>query len=190
MVNLNAKRFVNEGQSYKTLSPIGMAQPDGIGFQIFDQGLLDHSHDDTSVNNYKEGLVGGYIKTADTIAELAAKMGLDPGVLTATVDRYNRDAADGVDTEFGRTKHLRPIDRPPFYIAATANALTSTYGGISADDHLSVLDWFGQPIPGLFAAGEVVGGFHGAGYYSASSLASSATFGMCAGQWAASTSPN
>ena len=46
---------------------------------------------------------------------------------------------------------------------------------------MAVLDWFGAPIEGVFAAGEVVGGFHGAGYYSASSLSSSATFGRIAG---------
>lgn len=185
MVNRDGRRFCDEGQNYKRLSAVGMKQPDGIGFQIFDERLMGRSLDDTSVNNYREGVIGGYIQTAAGIAELAATVGIDPATLEATLARYNADARGGEDGEFGRTTGLRPIDQPPYYIAATANAITSTYGGIATDETMAVLDWFGEPIAGLYAAGEVVGGFHGAGYYSASSLASSATFGMLAGRAAA-----
>jgi flavocytochrome c len=185
LVNKIGVRFVNEGQSYKKLSTVGMEQPEGIGFQIFDQKLMDRSGDDTSVNNFKEGLIGGYIQSANTIAELAAKMTIDPTVLEATIERYNKDVNDGADTQFGRTETLVAVDTPPFYIAASANAITSTYGGITTNADMAVIDWFGQPIEGLFAAGEVVGGFHGGGYYSASSLSSSAAFGRRAGRSAA-----
>lgn len=185
MVNRDARRFIREDQSYKTLSPVGMQQPGGIGFQIFDQKLFSVQLADSSVNNYAEALHGDYLRTSDTIAGLAATMGLDADVLQSTIDRYNADVAGGHDSEFGRVKGLMPIDTPPYYIAATANALTSTYGGITTDRGMAVIDWLGEPIPGLFAAGEVVGGFHGAGYYSTSSLSSSATFGMCAGRAAA-----
>ncbi len=67
MVNKNGVRFVNEGQSYKRLSSIGMEQPDGIGFQVFDRKLMDRSLDDTSINNYKDALIGGYLRSADTL---------------------------------------------------------------------------------------------------------------------------
>jgi fumarate reductase flavoprotein subunit len=186
MVNKYGKRFVNEGQSYKGLSTVGMAQPEGIGFQIFDEKLMKRSQEDTSVNNYKEGLVGGYIHSAGTLAELAEKMGINPKTLMATIERYNADVKRGVDTEFGRTSNLVTVDTAPFYIAPSANAITSTFGGITVDDQMAVLDWFGEPIEGLFAAGEVIGGFHGSLYYSASSLASSATFGIRAGRAALS----
>ena len=115
-------------------------------------------------------------------------MGLDSGRLEHTVGRYNKDVADGVDREFGRGHALLPLDTPPYYIAATSNALTSTYGGVTVNADMAVTDWNGEPILGLFAAGEVAGGFHGAGYYSASSLSSSATFGMQAGRFAAAAS--
>lgn len=190
MVNRNAKRFINEDQSYKTLSPIGMQQPGGVGFQIFDEKLIRLSMADSSVNNYGEALHGDYLRKADTIPALAETMGLDPVVLQETIDAYNADVAAGVDRAFGRRKDLMPIDAPPYYIAATANALTSTYGGITTNGGMAVTDWLGEPIPGLFAAGEVVGGLHGAGYYSASSLSSSATFGMRAGRAAAASSSN
>lgn len=185
MVNTEAERFVNEGQAYKALGNAGMRQPGGVAFQIFDNKLLGTSFDDSSVNNYHEGIAAGYIRTADTIAGLAATMQLDPAKLEATIARYNANMQGGADPDFGRTGKLIPVDTPPYCIAATTNALTSTYGGITANGDLAVTDWLGEPIPGLFAAGEVVGGFHGAGYLSGTSLSSSSTFGMLAGRSAA-----
>jgi len=181
LVNKDGHRFVDEGQSYKTLSAMGMQQPEGIGFQIFDQKLMNNSQDDSSVNNYLEGIVGGYIRKAESISALAKIMGIPAARLKETVERYNAAVAAGVDSDWGRTKTLLPIDTAPYYIAASTNALTSTYGGITANENMLVTDCFGEPIEGLYAAGEVVGGFHGAGYYSASSLSSSATFGRLAG---------
>ena len=185
MVNAEGKRFVNEGQTYKALGNAGMAQTGGIAFQIFDNKVLATAIEDSSVNNYQEGIVGGYIRTADTIADLAACMQLDPVALEHTIERYNADVRNGIDSEFGRTSNLLTVDTAPFCIAASANALTTTYGGITTNGDMAVVDWMGEPISGLFAAGEVVGGFHGAGYFSGTSLSSSATFGMLAGRAAA-----
>ena len=185
MVNSAGERFVNEGQTYKALGNAGMAQPGGVAFQIFDSKVLATTFEDSTVNNYPEGIAAGYIRTADTIAELAAHMQIDPAALERTIERYNANARNGVDPDFGRTRNLMPVDTAPYCIAATANALTTTYGGITTNGDMAVVDWLGEPIPGLFAAGEVVGGFHGAGYYSGSSLSSSATFGMLAGRAAA-----
>jgi fumarate reductase flavoprotein subunit len=112
-------------------------------------------------------------------------MGLDPDILIDTINTFNANVRAGTDPEFGRTTNLTTIDEAPFYIAATANVLTSTYGGIATNADMAVIDWFGEPIDGLFAAGELVGGFHGAGYYSASALSSAATFGRRAGRNAA-----
>ena len=188
MVNAEGKRFVNEGQTYKALGNAGMAQTGGIAFQIFDNKVLATAIEDSSVNNYREGIVGGYIRTADTIADLAACMQLDPVALEQTIERYNADVRNGIDSEFGRTSNLLTVDTAPFCIAASANALTTTYGGITTNGDMAVVDWMGEPISGLFAAGEVVGGFHGAGYFSGTSLSSSSTFGMLAGRAAAACS--
>lgn len=185
LVNKNGKRFVKEDQNYKLISNVGMEQPDGVGFQLFDQKLLHDAMADSSVNNYKEGIGAGYIRQADTIAELAESFSIDPAVLEETVERYNKFVDAGKDADFGREANLMKIDTPPYLMAPSANALTSTYGGITTDGEMQVTDWLGEPIDGLFAAGEVVGGFHGAGYYSASSLSSSTTFGMYAGRKAA-----
>jgi fumarate reductase flavoprotein subunit len=185
MVNAEGQRFVNEGQTYKALGSAGMAQTGGVAFQIFDAKVLNTAIEDSSVNNYQEGITGGYIRTADTIADLARSMQIDPDALEATIARYNENVRNGSDPDFGRTLNLMTVEEAPFCIAASGNALTSTYGGITANGDMAVVDWMGEAIPGLYAAGEVVGGFHGAGYFSGTSLSSSATFGMLAGHAAA-----
>jgi flavocytochrome c len=188
IVNKNGVRFANEAQSYKVLSGVCMTQPDGLGFQIFDEKVMSGSRAGTSVNNFKEALADGYIQTAGSIGELAKLMGLDSTTLETTIERYNKDAVSGLDSQFGRkaaSGALMRIDTPPYYIAATGNVITSTYGGITANADMAVLDLFGEPIAGLFAAGELVGGFHGASYLSASALPKAAISGLRAGKSAA-----
>jgi len=194
MVNKNGERFVNEAQSYKVLSGIGMKQPDGLGFQIFDQKVMDGSGADTSVNNFKDALANGYIRTASTIADLARAMNLDPAKVEASVNQYNKDAREsGVDSQFGRKVNqnakgeLMTVDVAPFYIAATGNAITSTYGGVTVNPDMVVTDQFGDPIEGLYAVGETAGGFYGTLYLSGSALSRSAITGRRAGQRAAAS---
>lgn len=182
LVNKHGKRFVNEGQNYKKLGSAGMEQPEGIGFQIFDHKLMEQSNENNSVNDFGHGLNAGYIQKAASVAEAATKMGIDPAILSETIDTYNAHVRAGHDPQFGRQLGLITIEEPPFYIAASANAITSTYGGVAVNGEMAVMDWFGEPMPGLFAAGEVAGGFHGAGYYSATSLSSGAAFGRQAGR--------
>jgi fumarate reductase flavoprotein subunit len=186
IVNKNGERFVNEAQSYKVLSGVCMTQPDRLGFRIFDDKVVSGSLAGTSVNNFKEALADGYIQAAGSIGELAKLMGLDSRTLT--IERYNKDAVSGLDSQFGRkaaSGALMRIDTPPYYIAATGNVITSTYDGITANADMAVLDLFGEPIAGLFAAGERVGGLHGASYLSASALPKAAISGLRAGKSAA-----
>ena len=188
IVNKNGLRFVNEAQSYKVLSGICMTQLDGIGFQIFDEKVMSGSLAGTSVNNFKEALADGYIQTAGSIGQLAKLMEIDSKNLETTIERYNKDAVSALDSQFGRkvaSGGLMRIDTPPYYIAATGNVITSTYGGITANADMAVLDLFGEPIAGLFAAGELVGGFHGASYLSATALPKAAISGLRAGKSAA-----
>ena len=114
-------------------------------------------------------------------------MHLDPDVLHSTVEEYNAAVAAGEDKAFGRpiSRGDQPGDglvaTAPFYGFPTRSGLTSTYAGLTVDGDMRVLDVFGAPIAGLFAAGETVGGFHGAGYYSGSALGKAAVFGRVAG---------
>ncbi|MBQ7785237.1 MAG: FAD-binding protein, partial [Clostridia bacterium] len=98
----------------------------------------------------------GWIIKADTIEELAAKIGRDPEQLKATIEKWNADCAAGVDSEFGRNpEKMAPIDTAPYYAVSITPTLVGTTGGAKRDTAGRVLDWNDQPIAGLYEAGEL-----------------------------------
>lgn len=191
-VNLDGRRFVDESVSYKISGDACLEQRDALAYQIFDAGIMALSVPGVTTSDFQGALASGHLVQADSIAALAAKLGIDAAALAATLERYNRDIAlHGRDTEFGRdglANHygaLRPIDTAPFYAYASTSAVLATYAGLAIDAGARVLDVYGEPIAGLYAAGEVTGGFHGAAYMTGSSLGKSAVFGRIAGRHAA-----
>ena len=121
------------------------------------------------------------------VAELGARLGLPPGALVATVADYNAAIARGEPDPLGRV-HLSggvgdpfPLDQPPFYAHPSGTVVLATYCGLTVDTDLRVLDVFGEPIERLYAAGEVIGGFHGAGYMTGTSIGKAGIFGRLAG---------
>ena len=115
----------------------------------------------------------------------------DPETLAATVARYNGYVDAGHDPEFGR-KHLvhqhgalRKIETAPFYAYPSTAVVFGTYCGLRIDSKARVLRADGSAIEGLFAAGEVTGGFHGAAYMTGSALGKAIVFGRIAGREAA-----
>ncbi|MES2480674.1 MAG: FAD-dependent oxidoreductase [Pseudomonadota bacterium] len=190
-VNLDGKRFADESQSYKVLATRCLAQPKAIAFQVFDQSVMNQSAPVPTVNDLKGALAKGAIRQADTLRELAQQVGLDPQALESTVARYNELVRQGEDVDFGR-KTLgggfgTPVllETPPWYILPCSAALLSTYCGLRVDTAMRVQDVRHRTIARLYAAGEVVGGFHGAGYMSGSSLGKAVIFGRIAGRSAA-----
>ncbi len=124
---------------------------------------------------------------AATIEELATKIAVPPRTLRETVDRYNRQIDGGGDADFGRETLMggtgKPveIDTPPFYAFASKGAFPGTYGGIFLDEEMHVLKRDGI-IPGLYAAGEIAGGFHGASYMTGTAVGKAVIFGRIAGR--------
>ncbi|MDA4848521.1 FAD-dependent oxidoreductase [Hoeflea poritis] len=194
-VNLNGERFADESISYKKLGEICLDQQRSIGFQVWDQSIMDQSRKAPNANDFEGALELGLVKKADTIEALAELVGLDGNVLTKTIEKYNRDVDAGGDTVFGRTSlgrgwgTLSKIDSAPFYIYPCTTAMLATYCGLRVTRNMEVLDVFGNPIEGLFAAGECVGGFHGSGYMSGSSLSKSVIFGRVAANGAIRQKP-
>jgi len=141
----------------------------------------DHSW---SLDNAEE-VRRGWILAADTIEELAAKTEMDPTVLAETIARFNRSCADGADAEFGRSpSSMEPIVRGPFYALPMLPMLISTHGGPEHDENSRVVALDGEPIPRLYAAGElssIVGWLYEAGTGHAEAI----VFGRIAGQNAA-----
>jgi len=132
----------------------------------------------------ERGLASGRIIKADSIEDLAAKAGIDPRGLRDTVDRYNEYLKMGRDLEFNKSfdPRAKPIEKPPFYAIAQWPAVHYTMGGLLINAEAQVLDVDGRPIPGLFAAGEVTGGIHGADRLGSVSIPECIVFGRTAGR--------
>ncbi len=195
MVNTEGKRFVDEGEDYRNLTYVKfgkaiMGQPHRTAVQIFDQKTVHRLRDE-----YRIKQVTRY--EAPTIAELAAKLEIDAEALQATVDgynaacqpgNYNPSILDGVTTKGispPKTNWALPIDKPPFVAYVTTTGVSFTFGGLKIDEANAVQDLADRPIPGLFAAGELVGGLFFENYPGGTGLMSGSVFGRRAGTHAA-----
>jgi fumarate reductase flavoprotein subunit len=102
---------------------------------------------------------------ADSIAELALKMEVDPQVLKTTVEQYNTSCAQRYDAEFAKDpEYLIPLHGPRFYAAKARTCFLGTLGGIKINHRTEVVDEYGSPIAGLYAAGLDAGGLHAESY--------------------------
>ena len=194
-VNREGQRFVDESLSYKLVGDACLQQPGAIGFQILDQAIMHRSPTDGSSFDLRAELKAGRLIQAPSIPELAERLGIDGAGLARTLERYNADTHTERDTVFGRTSLSSgwgkpvPVETPPFYGYPSRSAVVGTYCGLAVDADLRVIDVFGEPIPGVFAAGHVTGGFHGAGYMTGTALSKAAVFGRLAGRSGAKRHP-
>lgn len=195
LVNSEGRRFVDEAQStidacYERITREIYNQSNGIAYAV-----LDARH--TRIPNYRLGLRTDQPPIAgDTIAALAAKLGIAPQALDATVAEYNRgcrEAAfkplelDGLATHGvtpPKSNWAHPLAEPPFHAYPVMSSNVLTFGGLKVDRDARVLNQQGDPIPGLYAAGEVVGLYY-KNYTGATSVLKGAVFGRFAGTHAA-----
>ena len=188
VVNTDGHRFVDESLSYKLIGEECLKQPGRIGVQVFDQRIMDQSAPFPTVDDYNSALEAGLIQRAETLDDLAGLVGVPAEALKDTVARYNAAAEGRGGDEMGRDcltagyGTVPTLSAAPFYGIACTTGLNSTYCGLRTDAGARVMDVFGQPIPGLYATGEVMGGLHGASYLSGSSLAKGCIFGRLAAQ--------
>lgn len=194
-VNRDGRRFTDESRSYKVLGEACLQQPEALAFQIFDRAIMDLSVAEAATSDFKGALQAGLVLQADDLSALARRIGCDEQTLGTTVSEYNADVPRGIDSRHGRASlangngQLRAIATPPFYAYPCTSAILATYCGLAVDAQARVIDGNGKPIPGLYAAGEITGGFHGNGYMTGSSLGKAAIFGRAAGRAAALFSP-
>ncbi|WP_103381320.1 FAD-dependent oxidoreductase [Pseudonocardia dioxanivorans] len=183
IVNRHGRRFVNEAHNYNDMTK---------AFHLFDPGAYDFANlpaylifDERHLREYgflshRAGLpTPSWIRTAPTVAQLAALLEIDPAGLTETLDRFNEHARNGVDPDFNRgasaydrywgDQHaphpaLGPVETPPFYAVEVVSGVIGTKGGIVTDGEGRALDTFGDPVPGLYAAGNTTAHPMGPGY--------------------------
>jgi len=190
-VDLRGRRFVDESMPYKAIGDACLALPEHVAWQVFDQQTMDKDDPEVHIYWFSGRLATGLLQTADTLEELADLIGVPREQLVETVERYNAAVRGERDDDFGRTSlsgtGARPteLNRGPYYAHLSGASVLATYCGLTVDPETRVLDVYGEPIPGLFAAGEVTGGFHGAGYVTGTSVGKSGVFGRLAGLAAA-----
>ena len=197
-VNRDGRRFVSELARNATIGGAVTAQG-GACWAVFDDAAhrepLDHPvygvrfnapiHAAWTPLGIARGVAAGRIQRAATIEELAGRIGVPAAALELTVERYNRDCAAGEDTQYFKDpRALRPIARPPLYAREIRPCVVVVTGtGLRIDPDAAVLDGLGRPIPGLYAAGEVVGNVLGPRYIgSGNSITNCIVYGRIAGE--------
>ena len=195
IVNRDGERFLDEGADFRnyTYAKYGreiLRQPGSVAWQLFDATLRPMLR----AEEYE--MPGVSVETADTIAELAAKIGIDPESLEKTVTGFNSsidrsvafdpNVLDGraAATEPVKSNWAVPLETGPFYAYGVTCGITFTFGGVKGDTFGRVLDAAGNHIPGLFAAGEMLGGLFSTNYPGGSGLAAGCVFGRRAGSLA------
>ena len=188
LVNQEGKRFVNESISYKLLGDAGSAQTGGYAYQIYDESIRQVALKDVvgAGNPSEIEKTSKAIVKADSIAELAGMIGIKPEVLEQTIKDYNETVANGSDPAFGRKALSGEFGKPveiktaPFYAFKSVAAILGTYAGVTINNKAQVIDIYGKVIPGLYAIGEVTGGFHGVAYMTGTAFGKTQVFGMIA----------
>lgn len=183
MVNNKGDRFVDEYESRDVLSQAAIDNG-SLFYLIADENIKGTAYN-TSQEKINEQVEAGTLFKDDTLEGLAKQIKIDPTELVTTITKYNSYVDAGHDPEFGKDVFDLKVEKAPFYATPRKPALHHTMGGLKIDSSAHVLDTSGQPISGLYAAGEVAGGLHAGNRLGGNSLADIFTFGRIAAQTAA-----
>lgn len=176
LISQNGNRFVNELNTRDKVSAEIIKLPEHYAYILFDQQVREENK---AVEEY---ISHDLVTQASTINELAEKLSIDGEILTKTIERYNQFVAKKQDDDFGRTTGMRhPINKGPFYAIKIAPGVHHTMGGVTINTQTQVLDTNNNVLQGVFAAGEVVGGVHGANRIGGNAVADIIIFGLQAG---------
>ena len=179
LVNANGERFIDEVGTRDVVSAAEIAQPGSYSWLIVDQAMADAS---SVIQGY---IKKGYTKTGATYEELAKELDIDPATFANTMETWNGYVEAKNDPDFGRTSFANPLNNGPYYAIKVTAGVHHTMGGVTINSATEVLKEDGTVIPGLFAAGEVTGGVHGANRLGGTAVADFVVFGRIAGESAA-----
>ena len=179
LVNANGERFIDEVGTRDVVSAAEIAQPGSYSWLIVDQAMVDAS---SVIQGY---IKKGYTKTGAAYEELAKELDVDPATFANTMETWNSYVEAKNDPDFGRTSFANPLNNGPYYAIKVTAGVHHTMGGVTINSATEVLKEDGTVIPGLFAAGEVTGGVHGANRLGGTAVADFVVFGRIAGESAA-----
>ena len=179
LVNQEGLRFTDEVGTRDAVSKAEIEQTNSQVYLVLDNKMVE-----------KSAVIQGYIKSGYTVTgedakSLAKAMGVPEDAFEKTITEWNESVAKKEDTAFGRTSFADPLDTAPFYAIKVTPGVHHTMGGLRINEVTEVLDKNGNAIPGLFAAGEVTGGVHGANRLGGNAVADFTVFGKIAGESAA-----
>ena len=179
LVNAEGKRFIDEVGTRDVVSAAEIAQTGSYSWLIVDQAMLDAS-----------ATIAGYVKKGLTVSgatyeELAAATGMPAEAFAETMNNWNSYVAAKNDPDFGRVSFAKPLDTAPYYAIKVTAGIHHTMGGVKINTETQVLTADGTAIPGLYAAGEVTGGVHGANRLGGNAVSDFVVFGRIAGEEAA-----
>ena len=180
LVNSNGQRFTDEVGTRDAVSAAEIKQPGSFAYLIVDQAMVDAS-------NVIQGYIKkGYTTQGESYAALAEALQIDPTAFETTMNEWNAAVEAKTDSQFGRTSFASPLNTAPYYAIKVTPGVHHTMGGLKINSEAEVLTADGNKIPGLFAAGEVTGGVHGANRLGGNAVADFVVFGRIAGKQAAS----
>lgn len=176
LVNAEGKRFIDEVGTRDVVSAAEIAQTGSYSYLIVDQAMADAS-------NVIQGYISkGFTTQGDTYEALAAELGMDEAAFAETMNAWNACVEAKSDEEFGRTSFASPLNTAPYYAIKVTAGVHHTMGGLKINSETQVLTEDGTAIPGLFAAGEVTGGVHGANRLGGNAVADFVVFGRIAAE--------
>ncbi len=175
LINAEGKRFIDEVGTRDVVSAAEIAQTGSYSWLVVDQAMVDAS---SVIQGY---IKKGYTVTGETYEELGKAMGVDEAAFAETMKTWNGYVEAKNDPDFGRTSFANPLNTAPYYAVKVTAGVHHTMGGLKINTNTEVLKADGSVIPGLFAAGEVTGGVHGANRLGGNAVADFTVFGRIAG---------
>ena len=179
LINEEGQRFIDEVGTRDVVSAAEIAQTGSYSWLVVDQAMADAS---SVIQGY---IKKGYTVTGSTYEELGKAMGVDAAAFAETMEKWNGYVEAKNDPDFGRTSFANPLNTAPYYAVKVTAGVHHTMGGLKINANTEVLNEKGEVIPGLFAAGEVTGGVHGANRLGGTAVADFVVFGRIAGESAA-----
>ena len=176
LINAEGKRFIDEVGTRDVVSAAEIAQTGSYSWLVVDQAMVDAS---SVIQGY---IKKGYTVTGETYEELGKAMGVDEAAFAETMNTWNGYVDAKNDPDFGRTSFANKLDTAPYYAIKVTAGVHHTMGGLTINTNTEVLKEDGSVIPGLFAAGEVTGGDHGANRLGGNAVADFTVFGRIAGK--------
>ena len=175
LINEEGQRFIDEVGTRDVVSAAEIAQTGSYSWLVDDQAMADAS---SVIQGY---IKKGYTVTGATYEELGKAMGVDAAAFAETMEKWNGYVEAKNDPDFGRTSFANPLNTAPYYAVKVTAGVHHTMGGLKINANTEVLNEKGEVIPGLFAAGEVTGGVHGANRLGGNAVADFTVFGRIAG---------